>query len=79
MNVVSIVLVLSFSSALCVIEIPKMRKNKENKDLIAFSIILFCGTLLIILKSLNISIPNPADLVAAIYAPFVDLIKGALE
>lgn len=79
MGLVSIVLVMGFSTTLCVVEIPKMRKSKEYKELAAFSIILFFGTLLTILKSLNVEIPNPADVVAAVYAPFVELIKGALE
>ena len=79
MWMVSIVLVIGFSTALCLVEIPKMRKNKEYKELAAFFIILFFGTLIAILKSLNAEIPNPADFVAAVYAPIVELIKGALE
>lgn len=79
MAVVSIVFVLAFSITLCIVEIPKMQKNKEYKELAAFSIILFFGTLLAILKSLNVKIPNPADFLAAVYSPLVDLIKGALE
>lgn len=75
----SIILVIGFSTTLCIVEIPKMRKNKEYKELAAFSIILLCGTLLTILKSLNVEILNPGDVVAAIYAPIVNLIKGALE
>ncbi len=79
MNVVSIFLVVAFSIILCVVEIPKMLKSKEYRELVAFSIILFIGMFFTILKSLNIDIPNPADFVAMIYAPVVDLIKGALE
>lgn len=79
MGIVSIVLVMGFSTTLCIVEIPKMRKNNEYKELAAFSIILFCGTLLTIIKNLNVEIPNPGDVVAAIYAPIVNLIKGALE
>lgn len=79
MGLVSIVLVMGISTTLCVVEIPKMRENKEYRELAAFSIILFFGTLLTILKSLDVEIPNPADFVAAVYAPFVELIKGALE
>ena len=79
MGVVSIILVIAFAVILCVVEIPKMREKKEYKELVAFSIILFCGTLLTVLKSLNVEIPNPADFIAAVYSPVVNLIKGALE
>ena len=79
MGLVSIILVMAFSTILCIVEVPKMRKNKEYRELAAFSIILFCGTLLTILKNLNVEIPNPADFVKVIYAPVENLIKGALE
>lgn len=79
MGVVSIIFVIGFAAILCVVEIPKMRKNEEYKEIVAFSIILFCGTILTILKSLNVEIPNPADLLVSVYSPVVNLIKSALE
>jgi len=79
MNLVLIVMILAFSITLCIVEIPKMRKNKENRELAAFSIILALGTLLTILKCLSVEIPNPADFVQTVFSPFVSLIKGALE
>ena len=79
MGVLLIVLVMAFSTTLCITEIPKMRKNKEYKELAAFLILLLCGTALAALQSLNIKIPNPSDFVAAVFAPVVELMKGVLE
>ena len=79
MSMVLIVLVITFSTVLSIIEIPKMRKNKENREMAAFIIILFFGTALTILKSLNVDIPNPADFIQMIFSPLVSLMKGALE
>jgi len=79
MALLSIILVIIFSSILCIVEIPNMLKDKLYRELIAFSVILFCGIILTILKSLDIQILNPSDIIATVYSPIVTLIKGALE
>lgn len=79
MALASIILVLVFSTVLCIIEIPKMRKQKLNRELWTFSILLGLGTILAILKSLDVKIPNPSDFVAWVYSPFSDVLKALLE
>lgn len=79
MNTVVIVSVLLFSTVLCVVEIPKMLKDKQYRELWTFSILLSIGTILVILKSLNVEIPNPSDLVAWVYSPVVDVFKDILK
>lgn len=79
MGLLSIVLTTAFSVILCFVEIPKMWKSKEYKELAVFSFLLCFGVVIAVLKSFDIDIPNPADFVEAVYSPIVTLIKGALE
>lgn len=79
MSLTSIFLTIIFAAVLCVTQIPKMVREQLHRELAAFSVILFCGVLLVILKVMNVNIPNPADLIAEIYAPIVSAVKGALE
>jgi hypothetical protein len=79
MSFLSIILIVFFSAVVCISEIPKMVRDKEKKELTAFLIILFIGAGASILQSLEIKIPNPAEFIAKIYSPVVDLMKGVLE
>lgn len=79
MAVVSILLVLAFSTVLSIIEIPKMLKSKLYKEIWVFSIFLFLGTVLAILKSLDVVLPNPSDFIAWVYSPFREAMKTLLE
>lgn len=79
MVIVSILVVLVFSTVLCRIEIPKMLQDKLYKELVTFSILLGLGTVLAILKSLDVEIPNPADFIAWIYSPVTDVLKVLLK
>lgn len=76
MAALTIFIVLAFSTVLSIIEIPKMLKNKLYKDLVAFSVLLSLGTVLVILKALGVEIPNPSDWVAWIYSPVSGLFKN---
>lgn len=79
MAVVSILLVLIFSTVLCIVEIPKMLKSKLYKELWTFSFLLGLGVLLAILKSSGIEIPNPSDWIAWIYSPLKGAMKSLLK
>jgi len=79
MAIVSIFAVLVFSTVLCFIEIPKMLQGKLYRELWTFSILLGLGTVLAILKSLDVDIPNPSDLIAWVYSPFAGVMKGLLK
>lgn len=76
MVVVSISAVIIFAIFLCIIEVPKMRKEKQIKELWMFSIILGIGILIAIMKSLGMKVPNPSDWVAWIYSPLKGLLKN---
>lgn len=79
MAIVSILAVLIFSTVLCIIEIPKMLKEKLYRELWTFSILLGLGTVLAILKSLNVEIPNPSDWIAWFYSPLKEVMKSLLK
>ena len=79
MAIVSILMVLAFSTVLCIVEIPKMLQGKLFKELWMFLILLVSGTVLAILKSLDVELPNPSDLVAWIYSPLKEIIKSLRE
>jgi hypothetical protein len=79
MAVVTITAVLVFSTVLGVVEIPKMLHDKQYRELVTFSILLVLGTALAILKSLDVEIPNPSDLIVWLYSPVSNVMKGLLE
>ena len=79
MTVVLIAFLLVFSIILCLIEIPEMRKRKLQKELKTFSVLLAFGATLAILKSLNVFIPNPSDLIKWVYSPISEVLKGFLK
>ena len=79
MAAVSILAVLVFGIVLCIVEIPKMRKDKLYRELWTFSVLLALGTTLAILKSLDVEIPNPSDFIAWVYSPVEGIMKGLLK
>ncbi len=79
MAIIVIISVLVSGGALCAFEIPRMHKSKSNKDLWTFSILLAFGVILTILRCLNITIPNPSDLMAWIFSPFSNFLIKMLK
>lgn len=76
MSAVMILLIAIFSTVLCVVEIPKMLKNKQYRELAAFSVLLLLGTVLGVLKSLDVKLPNPTDWLIWAFSPFKELMKS---
>lgn len=74
MNIVAILAVLVFAIVLSLIEIPKMLKSKSYREFWSFSIILFLGVTLAVLKSLDVPLANPSDFLARLFSPVSDLI-----
>jgi hypothetical protein len=74
--VVSILAVLVFSTLVCFAEIPKMLKQKLYRELWVFCLLLGIGTILTILKSLDVKIPNPSDFIAWIFSPLEGIMKS---
>jgi len=79
MALIVILLVLSFSAVLCIVEVPKLLRAKSVKDLWIFSLLLALGVVLSILKSLKVEIGTPSDLFAWIYSPLEGVMDSLLK
>jgi hypothetical protein len=76
MAAVAIIALVIFDVIVCVIEIPKMLKQKLIKELVTFSVLLLLGTAVGVMKSLDIKVPNPSDFLAWVYSPVSDIMKS---
>jgi hypothetical protein len=56
-----------------------MIQEKLFKELCVFCVLVFLGTLLAILKSIDANIPNPSDWIAWVYSPVADVFKSMLK
>lgn len=58
------------SSALIIIyELPNLKRNNSKKEIYSFAFLLLIATILGILKSFNVEIPNPLRAVEIMYRP----------
>ena len=71
--------ILAAAGAIFIIEAPALFKRQFIKEVWAFSILLAVGTVLSIMLSLQVKLPNPLDWITALYRPFSDLLKNTLE
>lgn len=76
MTFLSIAAVLAFDAVLSLIEIPGMLKERLFKELAVYSAFLLLGSAVMILRSLDVKIPNPTDFVMWVYSPLEGLMKG---
>jgi len=67
--------ILLVATVIVFIEVPSLLEKKQKKELIVFSILLFIGVTLSILRAFGINIPNPLDLLTFIFKPMNDLIR----
>jgi len=79
MTVLAVALVLAFDGALSFVEVPKMIRGKQFKELFLYSVLLLTGSAVMILRNFNIKMPNPTDLILWIYAPLSGLMKQLLS
>ncbi|KOS68498.1 hypothetical protein AEA09_08015 [Lysinibacillus contaminans] len=71
--------IVTISALIIYFEMPQLMKTGETKTIWTFSILLFIGTALSIMKGLNVTIPNPLDLITILFKPFADLLKTVLK
>jgi hypothetical protein len=57
------------------IEVPSLLKKNHKKDLWVFSSLLILGIVLNILVQVKISIPNPLEVITAIFQPYSKVIS----
>lgn len=75
----SVAAVLVFATIICIKESPKMVKEGLIKELVTFCILLALGTALTIMKSLDVKIPNPSDLVQWVYSPLSNFMNSLIK
>ncbi|MEY9977401.1 hypothetical protein [Lysinibacillus sp. RC79] len=68
------IFILIISAGIAFAFIPTLKKNKETKTIVIFSIFLLLGAALNIAVSLRLKIPSPLDLITFIFSPIKDLI-----
>lgn len=73
---VYIIIVLIFSFLLCMLEVPKLLKLKQYRELSVFLVLLLSGTVMMVLKRLCIELPNPSDFLAWVYSPVEGFMKN---
>jgi hypothetical protein len=61
------------ATVIIMIEVPSLLKKKQKKELIVFSILLFIGVGLSIVRAFGVNIPTPIDFLAFILKPISDL------
>lgn len=64
---------------ICIVEVPRLIRKKQRRELWAFSIFLLIGTILNIALALHVRLPNPLDWIMAFYKPVSDLIDSLLK
>ncbi|RBP07801.1 hypothetical protein [Rossellomorea aquimaris] len=60
-------------------EVPSLIKNKAKRELWVFSVLFVIGVGLSIARGLNVSIPNPLDVLIIVYKPLIDLLTSLLH
>jgi len=71
---VMMLFILGISSIIAFAFIPKLKKQKETKTIVTFSIILLLATALNIGVALKLNIPSPFDFITFIFSPIKNLI-----
>lgn len=64
---------------ICVLEVPRLVKDKLIKELVVFTALLLFGTIISIAQALQIRIPNPMDLIITIYQPVYNVFQAWLS
>ncbi|MDR0267139.1 hypothetical protein [Paenibacillus sp.] len=71
--------ILAAAAVIILIEVPRLIKKKLRKELWVFTILLIVGIGIGIAEGLHWPIPNPLDMVIAVYEPISNIIYGPLK
>lgn len=73
---VKVIGILMIAAIILVIEVPSLKKKKQKKELVVFSLLLTIGVGLSIAYTFGKTIPNPMDLLNIVYKPINDFFVG---
>jgi len=71
--------IIAIATAITLIEVPALRRNRHIKELWVFSLLLLFGTAISIAWVLHAQLPNPLDGLTIIYKPFYDILMRLLK
>lgn len=71
--------ILAAAVVIAMLEAPALFKRRLFKELWIYLILLGIGTSVCIMLSLNMKLPNPIDLLTAIYKPFYVMLDKLLS
>ncbi len=66
--------ILAITSVICWLELPKLKKNGQKKDIWWFSLILLTATSVSIMESTGVNVPNPLDFIQSFYKSIFSLV-----
>ena len=75
MTLTAILLVLAYSAAICLAEIPKMLREGQKRELWTFGTLVVLGITLSVLVSQGVDAVNPTYLINKVYSP----LNGVME
>ncbi|WP_419962287.1 hypothetical protein [Psychrobacillus sp. BM2] len=67
--------ILIIAAVMVISEVPPLVEQKQKKEVIIFSILLFLGIVLSILVALGVTVPNPLDFISYVLKPLTKLIS----
>ena len=79
MKAVSLLALILFDAAVCIVEIPKMVQQKLFRELVTFSVLLLLGTAIGVMRCFDLKVPNPSDLMTWVYSPVAGLMKELMK
>jgi len=71
--------ILILSIVVSIVEIPRLRKQNQKKELWVFSFLLLLAVGMGVSVTLHVNLPNPFDTITAIYKPLNDVIQSVLQ
>lgn len=67
--------ILIIAAVMVISEVPPLVEQKQKKEVIIYSILLFLGIVLSILVALGVTVPNPLDFISYVLKPLTKLIS----
>jgi len=68
-----VVLIALAGAAVALYEVPKLYRQQMWREIAAFGIFLLVGMALSVALTLGLHVPNPTQLIEAVFAPFVKI------
>lgn len=69
-------LILIFAGIIVALELPRMVKEKEHKEIRAFSVLLLIGIGISLVQAFVSGIPTPLNFLSYIFKPFSELLSA---